>query len=169
MYTPSDASYLSAKNARSRAGGFYFLGSVPEEGKPIFLNGAIHVLCQILKLVTASAAEAELGALFLNAQEAKIMRITLEELGHKQSPIPISIDNTTTVGIVNNTIKRQKSRSMEMRYFWLLDQEAQKMLTPQDRKILEIFLPRITLGTYINIADHITSICQTHHGIYRGP
>ena len=97
------------------------------------------------------------------------MRITLEELGHKQSPIPISIDNTTTVGIVNNTIKRQKSRSMEMRYFWLLDQEAQKMLTPQDRKILEIFLPRITLGTYINIADHITSICQTHHGIYRGP
>ncbi len=84
-------------------------------------------MCQILKLVAASAAEAELGALFLNAQEAKVMRITLEELGHPQPPTPIHIDNTTTVGIVNSTIKRQKSRSMEMRYFWLLDQEAQRM------------------------------------------
>jgi hypothetical protein len=26
-------------------------------------------------------------------------------------------DNTTTVGIVNNTIKQQQSRSMELRYF----------------------------------------------------
>ncbi|KAL7524496.1 hypothetical protein ACHAXR_001939, partial [Thalassiosira sp. AJA248-18] len=80
----SDASYLSVKNARSRAGGCYFLGSVPKEGKPIFLNGAILVLCQVLKLVAASAAEAELGALFLNAKEAKVIRITLEELGHPQ-------------------------------------------------------------------------------------
>jgi hypothetical protein len=37
-------------------------------------------LCTVLKLVAASAAEAELGALFLNAKEAKVMRITLEEL-----------------------------------------------------------------------------------------
>ena len=54
------------------------------------------------------------------------MRITLEELGHPQPPIPIHIDNTCVVGIVNNTIKRQRSRSMEMRYFWLLDGAAQK-------------------------------------------
>ena len=91
------------------------------------MNGAILVLCQILKLVAASAAEAELGALFLNAQEAKVIRIILEELGHPQPPTPIHIDNTTTVGIVNNTIKRQKSRAMEMRYFWLLDHEAQRI------------------------------------------
>jgi len=31
-------------------------------------NGPIHVLCQIMKQVVASAAKAELGALFLNAQ-----------------------------------------------------------------------------------------------------
>ena len=54
------------------------------------------------------------------------MRLTLQELGHQQPPTPIHIDNSTTVGIVNNTVKRQKSRSMEMRYFWLLDGEAQK-------------------------------------------
>ena len=125
----SDASYLSAPKARSRAGGYYFLGSLPKDNEPIVLNGAFYVLCTILKLVAASAAEAELGALFLNAKQAKIIRTTLEELGHPQPPTPIHIDNSTTVGIVNSTIKRQKSRSMEMRYWWLLDQEAQRLFT----------------------------------------
>ncbi len=66
----SDASYLSAPKAPSRAGGCFFLGSIPQDGDPIKLNGAIHITCIILKLVAASAAEAQLGALFLNAQEA---------------------------------------------------------------------------------------------------
>jgi hypothetical protein len=122
----SDASYLSAPKARSRAGGYFFLGRLPRDGDPIKLNGAIHVTCTILKLVAASTAEAELGALFLNLQEAKVIRLVLAELGHPQPPTPIHIDNTTTVGIVNNTIKRQQSRSMEMRYFWLLDGETQQ-------------------------------------------
>jgi hypothetical protein len=68
----SDASYPSAPKACSRAGGYFFLGSLPRDRDPIKLNGAIHVSCTILKLVAASAAEAELGALFLNAQEATI-------------------------------------------------------------------------------------------------
>ena len=83
------------------------------------------MLCTILKLVAASAAEAELGALFLNAQEAKIMRLTLQEMGHPQPPTPIHIDNSTCVGIVNNTQKRTRSRAMENKYFWLLDGDAQ--------------------------------------------
>jgi hypothetical protein len=121
----SEAYNLSTPKARSRAGGYFFLGSLPCDGDPIKLKGAIYVSCTILKLVAASAAEAELGALFLNAQEAKVFRLILTELGHPQPPTPIHIDNTTTVGIVNNTIKRQQSRLMEMRYFWLLDGETQ--------------------------------------------
>ncbi len=122
----SNASYLSAPRARSHAGSYFFLSSLPTDGDPIKLNGAIHITCTILKHVAASAAEAELGALFLNAQEAKVLRITLAELGHPQPPTPIHIDNTTTVGIVNNTIKQQWSRAMEMQYFWLLDSKTQK-------------------------------------------
>ena len=123
----SDASYLTAPKARSRAGGHFFLGSLPKDGCPIRLNGAILTLCTILKCVAASAAEAELGALFLNAIEAKIMRLTLEELGHPQPPIPIHCDNTTATGIVSGSVKRQRSRAMNMRYFWLLCQEAQRI------------------------------------------
>ncbi len=121
----SNASYLSALNVQSCAGGYFFLGSTPCDGSPIQINGAVHITCTILKLVAASTAEAELGALFLHAQEAKVIRLVLEELGHPQPPTPIQIDNTTTVGIVNNTIKQQHSQAMEMRYFWLLDGETQ--------------------------------------------
>jgi hypothetical protein len=103
----SDALYFSAPKARSHAGGYIFLGSIPQDGNPIKLNGAIHITCTILKLVVASAAEAKLGALFLNAQETKVFQLVLAELGYPQPPTPIHIDNTTTVGIVNNTIKCQ--------------------------------------------------------------
>ena len=99
---------------------------MPRPNEPIWLNGNIAVTCAILKIVAASAAEAELGALFLNTKEGRVVRLILEELGHPQPQTPIHIDNTTAVGIVNTTIKRQRSRSMEMRYFWLLDQRTQK-------------------------------------------
>jgi len=152
----SDASYLSAPNARSRAAGYFFLGNLPRADKPIFLNGAVNILCTVLKFVAASAAEAELGALFLNAKEAKIIRLTLEELGHPQPPTPIHVDNSTTVGIVNNTIKRQKSRSMEMRYFWLLDGHIQKLFNFQYHPGLE------------NLADYPSKAHPgTHHQAVR--
>eukprot|EP00804_Cyclotella_cryptica_P022272 CCRYP_018126-RA/>CCRYP_018126-RA protein AED:0.26 eAED:0.24 QI:0/0/0/1/0/0.33/3/0/620 len=124
-------------HAKSRAAGIFFLGSIPKQNQPIHLNGAIAVLCTILKFVAASAAEAELGALFLTAKEAKIMRLTLQELGHLQPPTPIHCDNLTTIGIVNNTIKRQKSRSMEMRYFWLLENQNNKLFNFQYHPGLE--------------------------------
>jgi hypothetical protein len=90
----SDASYLSVTKAQSRARGYFFLGSIPHNGDSIQLNGAIHVACTILKLVAASAAEAKLGALFLNSQDAKVFRLVLMELGHQQPPTPIHIENT---------------------------------------------------------------------------
>jgi hypothetical protein len=78
----SDAPCLSAPKAHSRAGGCFFLVSIPRDTEPIFINGTIHITCTILKLVAVSAAKAELGALFLNSQEAKVIRLVLEELGH---------------------------------------------------------------------------------------
>ena len=78
LHVHSDASYLSKANARSRAGGYVFLSDAyanpntpPPTDSPLPpSNGAVHVLSTILKNVMASASEAELGALFLNAHEA---------------------------------------------------------------------------------------------------
>ena len=107
MNVHSDASYLSEANARSRASGHFFMGSLPSDNQPIRLNGTLFTLCKILKFVVASAAEAELSALFLACQEGMIFRLTLEEMGHPQPKTPVHCDNATTVGIANNSIKRQ--------------------------------------------------------------
>ena len=76
----------------------------------------------------ASAAEAELGALFLNCQEAVPIRITLEEMGHPQPPTPVQVDNSTTLGIATSTIKQRKSKSMDMRFCWVRDRSNQNQL-----------------------------------------
>jgi hypothetical protein len=54
-----------------------------------------------------------------------IFCLTLKELGHPQPKTPIHCDNATAIGIVNNTVKRQRLRLMEMRYFWACDKFAQ--------------------------------------------
>lgn len=50
---------LTASRGQSRAAGHFFLGSVPKNNQPSKLNGAIHILCTILKMIAASAAEGE--------------------------------------------------------------------------------------------------------------
>jgi hypothetical protein len=48
-------------------------------------------------------------------------------MGHPQPKNPVHCDNATAVGIANNTIKQQRSRAMEMRFFWIGDKVAQEM------------------------------------------
>ena len=78
----SDAGYCNEKNARSRAGGHFFLSN--DEIFPLN-NGAIFTLATIIKAVMSSAAEADLGALYLNAKEAVYLRQILSDMGHPVS------------------------------------------------------------------------------------
>ena len=75
-----------------------------------------------MRIVIASAAKAELGTFFFNCQEGKIFHLILEELGHPQPTTPVHCDNSTAVAIANDTVKKQHSRAMEMRFFWVTDQ-----------------------------------------------
>ena len=84
-------------------------------------NGPIYVVAKVIKAVMASASEAECGALFINAQDAAPFITTLEELGHKQKPVPIKTDNSTAMGIMNQSIKRKRSKSYDMRFWWVVD------------------------------------------------
>jgi hypothetical protein len=108
-------------NAHSRACGHFFMGWKADPTKPIKLNGALFTLCTILQFVIASTAEAKLGALFLNCKQATIFRLTLEEMGHLQPPKLLHCNNSTAVGITNNSVKKQRSQSMEMQFFWVAD------------------------------------------------
>jgi hypothetical protein len=167
----SNALYLSAPHACSHAGGYFFLGSLPVDSNPIKLNGAIHITCTILKLAAASVAKADLGALFLNAQEANVLCLTLDKLGHPQPPTPIHIGNTTAVGIVNSTIKQQCSRTMEMRYFWLLDgknSNISSFIISPVRQTWAIIYLNTTPQTFTSMSGHImcipTSSLHSSHG-----
>jgi hypothetical protein len=97
----SNASYLSEPKARSHEGGHFFLSDGTDEAPN---NGAILNTSQIIKSVMSSAAEAELGALYINACEAVPCRTFLEELGHTQPPTPIQTNNSTALGVVTNNI-----------------------------------------------------------------
>jgi hypothetical protein len=76
--------------------------------------------------MVASAAESEVGACFHNAQSGAPLRVTLAEMGHTQPPTPLRTDNSTAFGILNETIKQKRSKSMNMRYHWLADRVRQK-------------------------------------------
>ena len=148
----SDASYLSEPHAKSRYGGIYFMATTPSDNSPITINGAVHIHANICKNVIASAAEAELGALFHNCQNGQILRLILHELGHAQPPTPIHCDNATAVAIANDTVKKQRSRAMEMRYFWVVDKV-------QDNTYRVIWKPGQE-----NLADYFTKHFHgTHH------
>ncbi len=117
MIVHSDALYLSKANTGSTACRIFFMGWDTKDGDPIKLKGAFFTLCAILCFVIASTAGAKLGALFLNCKEGMNFQKTLEELGHPQPKTIVHCNNATTVGIANNTVKRQRSQSMEIRYF----------------------------------------------------
>jgi hypothetical protein len=67
LHIHSDASYLSENEAKSRAGGFFCMGDTNKNDKKL-TNGAILIVSKVLKHVMSSAAEAEIGAVFINAK-----------------------------------------------------------------------------------------------------
>ena len=89
------------------------------------INGAIHVMCTILKNVMASTAETEAGAVFIKCQEAISIRDTLVEMSHSQPATPVHVDKKCAVGILNETIQQRKSKSIDTRFLWVRDRVKQ--------------------------------------------
>jgi hypothetical protein len=124
LHVHSDASYLTEPEARSWAGGHHFLSDRANHPSPT-PNGPILNIAKILRNVMSSAAEAELGALFLNAKEATIQRTTLTEMGHEQPVTPLKTDNSTANGIINGTVRQQASKAIDMRFYSVRDRSNQ--------------------------------------------
>ena len=118
----SDASYLSKPKGRSRAGGHFFMSSDVSDPED---SGAVLNIAQLVKAVMSSAAEAELGALYINACEAVPQCQLLEEMGHHQPKTPMQTNNSTALGVVNNNIQPRQTKAMDMRLHWLRCREAQ--------------------------------------------
>jgi hypothetical protein len=124
LHIHSDASYLSENEAKSRAGGLFYMGSNTKTIKKL-TNGAILIISKVLKHVMSLAAEAEIGAVFINDKEGAVLCTTLEELWHPQPPTPMETDNNTATGYSNGTIKQKCTKSMDMRFYWITDRVKQ--------------------------------------------
>ena len=74
----------------------------------------------------SSAQETETGTCFINAKRAVPLRTTLDEMGHRQGPTPIQVDNKTSEGIINEEFQQKYSKAIDMRFYWLLDRVKQK-------------------------------------------
>jgi hypothetical protein len=119
----SDASYLNKPKSRSRAGGHFYLSNhVPYPHN----NGAILNIAKVIDAVVSSAAEAELGALFMNAREAIYLQHILIEMGHPQPKTPIQTDNSTAEGFINSKIQPKRTKLMDMRFEWLKDMQTKE-------------------------------------------
>jgi hypothetical protein len=73
------------------------MGNTAKNDKKL-TNGAILIVSKVIKHVMSSAAEAEIGAVFIDAKEGAVLRTILDDFGHKQPPTPLETDNTTATG-----------------------------------------------------------------------
>ena len=66
LHNHSDAAYLVATGARSRASEYTYLGNNPTNTQ--ITNGLISIIAKIIKGVMSLAAESEIGALYMNTR-----------------------------------------------------------------------------------------------------
>jgi hypothetical protein len=124
----------------------------------------------------ASAAEAKIGALFLNGQEALPIHVTLAELGHPQPPMPMQTGNYTAEGFANNTIKQKRSKAINMRLLLPTGSKTTSVksnsssIGGQVPKTLETTIPSITLPVLTApCGQHISLVASTfQHNVLRG-
>ena len=73
-------------------------------------NGAVLNVTKIIKAVMTSAAEAEIGAMFINAREEVPQRTTLKEMGHPQLRTPMQTDNSVVHSVVKNNVQLGRTK-----------------------------------------------------------
>jgi hypothetical protein len=116
-----DASYLCRPRARSAYGHL---------GRDKWINGPISRAAKMMSCVVASIAKAELAGGFQAAQIGVQHRNTLEDLGYPQPVTSLRMDNTVALGIAEWKTNGKRSKSMDMRFFWLADRVHQGQFNP---------------------------------------
>ncbi len=117
----------------------------------------------IIKAVMSSAAEAELGALFLNAKEAVYLRQILTKMGHLQPRTPIQTNNTMAEGVINNKIQPKQTKVMDMCFHWLCNREAQGQFRiycrPGKSNLADYFTKHHPPAHHVNVrAEFLTKV-----------
>ena len=113
MSAHSDPAYLNFRKARIRAGAHIMLS----EHVPVpRYNGPVIASDQIIKCVMSSAAEADLDGLYICPKEMVPLRQTLVKMGWPQPQSHIQYDNSTDIGLANETITPARKNQCTYNY-----------------------------------------------------
>jgi hypothetical protein len=106
----------------------------------------------------SSAVETELGALFINANTAVLMRKMLAELGHPQPRTPMQTNNVTAHVLLTNKKLPKALKAMDMHFHWLRCHNAQGQFCyywrPGTQNLADYFTKHHSTG-------HHKSVCPT--------
>jgi hypothetical protein len=116
-----------------------------------FNNGTVLNILQIIQAVMSSAAEAELGALFIHAKTTVLMGQMLTELGHIQPRTPMQTNNAMAHALLTNKLLPKALKAMDMRFHWLRCCNAQDQFHYYWRSSIQ------------NLADYFTKHHPTSH------
>jgi hypothetical protein len=89
-------------------------------------NGQILTISTVYKNVLSSVMEAEVAGTFVNAKEGMNVIKSINIIGHPQPRTPLLTENLTTFRIVSRKMKQRRTKAIDMRFYWLKNQEAQK-------------------------------------------
>ena len=123
-------------------------------------NGAILNIGQIIKSVMSSAAESELGGIFINAKESAHLRNILTEMGHPQPPTPTKTENSTANGVITTifNLNKQRKWTCGLTGSWTERQDFNSgSIGVQALATWQITGPRTTVPSTITMYDKSTS------------
>jgi hypothetical protein len=89
-------SMVQKPKAKSRIDGYLYFGNKKNIPFSSLTNAPLLCHSTVLKHVVSSVAEAEFGAVFVNAKTGTVTRTILTEMGHPQEATELKIDNSTS-------------------------------------------------------------------------
>ena len=153
IYKATDMILRAMYDSALRPHGKHKMGSIIyhscEDDAPEIIGNIIEVLCKLPSNVVASIAEGEYCSQFITGQTAYWHRIILERMGYPQPPTILYGDNTTAIGIANDSLKVKKSKAIDTKLHWI-----------RDRTRLGEFIPT-HISTENNAADYQTKSLST--------
>jgi len=133
-------------HARHKAGVVFYLSD--KNAAPEDIGNITEVVSKKPVNEVASIAEGEYCTQFIAGQIAIHHKNILEAIGYPQPPTVFYGDNTTAIGIANDSVKPKKSKAFDKSYHWFRGQVRQKLFVSKH------------ISSDLNIADYFTKALQ---------
>jgi hypothetical protein len=146
LHIHSDASYLSEKEAKSKAGGFFYMGSSTKNRQRTYQRSNFdHQQSSQTRNVFSSGSSN--WSSFYKFQGRSSPSYNIGRIRAPTAPTPMETDNTTATGYSNGTIKQKRTKAMDMHFYWIKDRVKQGQFDvywgPGYKKLADYFTKHI--------------------------